>query len=64
MNLHTEGSDVLLLELSGQMSLNESSLSSSSVTDEDELELNVLLRFHFLFGLIFGYGQKEAALTI
>ena len=43
MDLHTEGSDVLLLELSGQMSLHESGLSSSSVTDEDEFEFGDLL---------------------
>lgn len=43
MHLHTEGGDVLLLELSGQMSLDESGLAHTAVSDEDELELNALL---------------------
>ena len=55
MHLNTEGGDVLLLELSSQMSLDESGLSNTTVTDEDEFELNELLvLFHFLNCKFFG----------
>ena len=48
MHLNTESSDVLLLELSSQMSLHESGFSNTTVSDENELEFrNWSLRFHF-----------------
>ena len=48
MHFNTEGGDVLLFELSGQMSLDESGLADTSVTDENEFEFNVLSSVHFL----------------
>lgn len=39
VDLDTESGDVLLLELSGQVTLDEGGLSCTTVTDEDELEL-------------------------
>jgi len=38
MNLNTESGDVLLLELSSQMSLDESGLADTSISDKHELE--------------------------
>jgi hypothetical protein len=38
MNLNTKGGNILLLELSSQMTLDERGLSGSSVTDKDKLE--------------------------
>jgi hypothetical protein len=48
VNLDTKGSNILLLELSGEMSLHECGLSDSTITDKDELELtnNLGLSFH------------------
>ena len=45
MDLDAEGGDVLLLELTGQVTLDEGRLADSAVSDEDELELG-----HFLCG--------------
>lgn len=38
VNLDTKGGNVLLLELSGQVALDEGGLSRTTVTDEDQLE--------------------------
>lgn len=38
VDFYTQGGNVLLLELSSQVTLDESGLSSTTVTDEDELE--------------------------
>ena len=38
MDLDTESSDVLLLELTSQVTLDEGGLAGTTVTDEDELE--------------------------
>ena len=43
VHLDTEGGDVLLLELSSQVALDEGGLAGTTVTDEDELELGDLL---------------------
>ena len=60
MDLNTEGGDVLLFELSGQMSLNEGGFSNTTVTDKDEFELNELLvLFHFLYCKFFGQDLYE-----
>lgn len=45
VDLDAEGGDVLLLELTGQVTLDEGGLADSAVSDEDELELG-----HFLCG--------------
>jgi len=49
VHLNTEGSDILLLELACQMSLDEGGLSDTTVSNENELELsnNLSLSFHF-----------------
>ena len=49
IDLDTESSDVLLLELSSQMPLHESGLSDTTISDKDEFELSSLLSFHYLF---------------
>ena len=49
VNLDSECGDVALLELTSQMTLDEGSLSDTTVTDEDELELGDLL------GLLFNH---------
>ena len=47
VHLNTEGGDVLLLELSSQMSLDEGGLADTSISDEHELEFrNWSLGFH------------------
>jgi hypothetical protein len=48
VNLNTEGSNVLLLEFSGQMALDESCFTNTTITDEDELEFRdcCSLSFH------------------
>jgi len=38
MNLHAQSGDIFLLELSSQMTLDESGLSGTTVADEDELK--------------------------
>jgi hypothetical protein len=43
MNLNTEGGNVLLLKLTGEMTLDESSLTDTSISDENKLELGYLL---------------------
>lgn len=40
VNLDSESSDVLLFELSSQMSLDESGLSDSTISNENELVLS------------------------
>lgn len=49
VDLDTESGNVLLLELSGQVTLDEGGLSGTTVTDKDELELRDFLVFggHF-----------------
>jgi hypothetical protein len=44
VNLDTESGDVLLLEFTSQVTLDESGLSSTTVTDQDELESGFVLR--------------------
>lgn len=44
MDFDTQGGDVLLLELSSQVTLDESGLSDSTITDQDELEFWNLCR--------------------
>lgn len=39
MNFHTEGRDVFLFELTGQVTLDKGGLSHAAVADEDEFEL-------------------------
>ena len=52
MNFDSESSDVFLLELSSQMSLDESGLADTSITDKHELEFRYWsLGFHFLHNL-------------
>ena len=51
MDLDSEGGDVLLLELAGQVPLDEGRLSGAAVTDEDQLEGR-----HVLLG--FGHGER------
>jgi len=46
VNFDTKGSDVFLLELSSQVTLDEGGLTRSSVTDKDELEGGNLLFGH------------------
>ena len=47
VNFDSESGDVLLFEFSGEMSLDESSLADSAITDEDELIFrNLRLVFH------------------
>jgi hypothetical protein len=46
VHLNTEGSDVLLLKLTSQVTLDEGGLSDTAITDEDELELGHLLFNH------------------
>ena len=48
MDFDSEGSNVLLLEFSSQMSLDEGGLTDSTVSNEDELVLsnNLGLSFH------------------
>ena len=43
VHLNTEGGNVLLLKLTGQMTLDESSFTDTSISDEHELELRNLL---------------------
>jgi hypothetical protein len=38
MDFDTEGGDILLFEFACQMALDEGSLSSTTITDKDELE--------------------------
>ena len=50
VDLDTKSGDVLLLELSGEMSLNEGSLSDTTISDEDEFEFsNWALSLHLFF---------------
>jgi hypothetical protein len=46
VHFDTEGGDVLLFELAGQVAFDESSLADTSISDEDELELGHLLFNH------------------
>jgi len=48
VHLDTEGGDVLLLELTGEMSLDEGGLADATVANKDELVLsnNLSLSFH------------------
>jgi len=48
VHLDTEGGDVLLLELTGEMSLDEGGLADTTVANKDELVLsnNLSLSFH------------------
>ena len=49
MDFYTESSNILLLELSSQVTLDECSFSDTSVTDEDEFEfwdLSLRLSLH------------------
>ena len=51
VHFDSESSDVLLLELSSQMSLDEGSLSDTTITDKHEFVFSndlLLLLFHFL----------------
>ena len=43
MHLNTEGGNVLLLKLTGEMTLDKSSLTDTSISDENKLELGYLL---------------------
>lgn len=57
VDLNTKGSDVLLLELSGQMALDEGGLSSSSITNEHKLEGGCVLCFgHFVRSFLYVEG--------
>ncbi len=50
VDLDTEGGDVLLLELTSEMSLDEGGLTDTTITDENELVLSnnwSRLAFHF-----------------
>jgi hypothetical protein len=47
VDLNTEGGDVLLLELAGQVALDEGGLAGTAVTAEDELEGRGVLLGHF-----------------
>ncbi len=52
VDFDTEGGDVLLLELTGEMSLDEGGLTDTTITDEDELVLSdnwSRLAFHCRF---------------
>jgi len=51
VDLNTEGRNVLLLELSSQVTLDESGLSGTTVTNEDELEGRSLGHGCVVFGL-------------
>ncbi len=57
MNFDTEGGNVLLLELSGQVTFDERSLASPAITDEDQLEGG-----HVLLG--FGHLDSKSAKEI
>jgi hypothetical protein len=43
MHLNSEGGNVLLLKLTGKMTLDESSFTDTSISDENKLELGYLL---------------------
>jgi hypothetical protein len=49
VNFDTEGGDVFLFELAGQVTLDESGLADTSISNEDELELGHLLFNHLQF---------------
>lgn len=52
VDFNTQGGHIFLLELSRQVTLDESSLSDTTVTDKDELELgNVFLSLHWARGM-------------
>jgi len=52
VNFDTESGDVLLFELAGQVTLDESGLADTSISNEDELELGHLLFNHLKFKLV------------
>jgi len=54
MDLDTEGGDILLLELAGQVTLDESGLAGSTVANEDKLESGDVLSRHELSSLSCG----------
>jgi hypothetical protein len=49
VHFDTEGGDVFLFELAGQVTLDESSLADTAISDEDELEFGHLLFNHLQF---------------
>jgi len=48
VDLHAEGGDVFLLELSGKVPLDEGGLSDAAVADEDQLEFRDFLRLNIM----------------
>ena len=57
VDLNTESGDVLLLKLACQMSLDESSLADTTVTNKNELILSYNLSLSFHFYIVFSYAS-------
>ena len=57
VDLNTESCDVLLLKLACQMSLDESSLADTTVTNKNELILSYNLSLSFHFYIVFSYAS-------